>query len=114
MKDKMKEFVEKHKKAIIVIGTGAAVLTCGAIGYKLGRKEFEAFKKSIGSEEFFDSLQMAIAGSSNYYVKLLGPEKIVKFKDIGNLANEAIEFADSASHMEDNIVGMFVLIRPEG
>jgi len=36
MKDKMKEFVEKHKKAIIVIGTGAAVLTCGAIGYKLG------------------------------------------------------------------------------
>lgn len=114
MKEKMKEFVEKHKTKIIVIGAGAAALTCGVIGYKLGKKEFETFKESIGCERFFNSLQAAIDCSDNYYVRTFGPEDIVKFKDIGTLAKEAIEFGASADHMEDNVVGMFVLTRPEG
>lgn len=38
MKDKMKEFVEKHKTAITVIGVSATALTCGVIGYKVGQK----------------------------------------------------------------------------
>lgn len=114
MKDKMKEFVEKHKTAIIVIGAGAAALTCGAIGYKLGGKEFEEFKKSIGCEKFFNSLRSAIDSTGSYYVRTFGPEDTVKFKDIGDLAKEAIDFGATAEHMEDNIVGLFVLTRPEG
>lgn len=115
MKDKMKEFVEKHKTAITVIGVSATALTCGVIGYKLGVKEFETFKKKIRFDrDFISSLQFAINDSKSYYVRTLGPEKIVKFKDIGKLAEEAVELADSAPHMEDNIVGMFVLTRPEG
>ena len=43
--------------------------------------------------------------SNNCYVGLLG-DKTVKFKDLGELAKEAIDL--DPSHLEDIVTGMFV------
>lgn len=114
MNKKMKEFVEKHKAKIIVIGTGAAALSCGIIGYKLGERKFTVLKNSFRDETFMETLRYVINDSKNYYVRTFGPENIVKFKDLKDLATEAIKFGASSEHLEDNIVGMFVMTRPEG
>lgn len=114
MKEKMKEFMEKHKTKIIVIGTGAAALTCGVIGYKLGERKFTVLKNSFRDETFMKTLRYVINNSKNYYVRTFGSENIVKFKGLKDLATEAIEFGASSEHLEDNIVGIFVMTRPEG
>lgn len=114
MKEKMKQFVEDHKTAMIVIGASAVSLTCGLVGYKLGGRTFGLFKKSIGNDKFFEMIRSAIDSSTDYYGRTFGPNEIVKFKDLTNLAKDAIDCSESGPHMEDNIVGLFILTRTEG
>lgn len=112
MKDKMKKFVEEHKTAIIVIGAGAAALTCGVIGYKVGQKvTYGDLLRKADSNTTLKTITDMYANTRSTYVRTLLPEDGVKFKELGKLAQEAIDF--DVSHLEDTVVGMFVMTNPK-
>lgn len=114
MNEKIKKFIEEHKTEIAVAGVTTVSIACGIVGYKLGGRKFNNFRKSIGNDEFIKKLMMAIGDSEGCYFRTLGPEHILKLKDVEKLAKEAIDNEASVPYMEDNIVGMFILTRPEG
>lgn len=112
MKDKMKEFVEKHKKAIAVVSVGAVLATSGLVGYKVGQKVvLSDLLKKANSDKALKTITDVYANTHNTYVRTLLPEDGVKLKDLGKLAQEAIDF--DASHLEDTVVGMFVMTNPK-
>lgn len=45
--------------------------------------------------------------TNNTYVRTVAPDNVVKFKELGKLAQEAIDL--DASHLEDDVVGLFVM-----
>lgn len=111
MKQKMKEFVEKHKKAITVVGVGAVLATSGLVGYKVGQKVMLSdLIKKANSDEALKTITDTYANVHNTYIRTLLPEDGVKFKELGKLAQDAIDF--DASHLEDTVVGMFVMTNP--
>lgn len=114
MKEKVKKFVEENKAIVIGAGVGVAALTSGIICYRLGSKSmFESIRKRFANDHFMKTMITAVGDSKNYYVRTLGPDEIMKFKELGSLAKEAIEYGESQTHLNDNIVGMFVLTNPE-
>lgn len=114
MKEKVKKFVEEHKAITIGVGIGAAVVTSGIIGHKIGvNKTYEAIRKWINDDKFCELLAGAIDNSKGLFAQTYGPDKIVKFKELGTVAKEAIEFDGSKDFLNDNIVGMFVLTNHE-
>lgn len=100
---KIKEFVEKNKKAVKIAGAVAVVTASGLIGYKIGKRvEVKSLKDIVESW----------CRSGTRYSRVLTPdEEVVRFKDLGRLAQEAIDF--DASHLNDEIVGMFVMTKPK-
>lgn len=45
------------------------------------------------------------------YVRTYAPNNVVKFKDFTKVAQEAIDF--DPSHLNDTIVGLFVMTNPD-
>ena len=114
MTERVKKFVEENKAIVIGAGVGVAALTSGIICYKLGSKSmFESIRKTFGDDRLMKTMITAVGNSTTYYERTLGPDEIVKFKELGTLAKEAVEFGDSQTHLNENIVGVFVLMNPE-
>lgn len=112
MKQKVKEFVEEHKKAITVIGAGVALVTSGLVGYKVGQKVVRSdLLKKADSDQVLKTFYEVYANTRNTYVSTLTSGDGVKFKELGKLAQEAIDL--DASHLDDTVIGMFVMTNPK-
>ena len=105
--NRVKKFVKEHGGEIALsIGVIAVAATWCAVGYKLGDKHgFERFGNAICKHETVMDFIRGDLMSNNCYVGLLG-DKNVKFKDLGELAKEAIDL--DPLHLEDIVTGMFV------
>ena len=105
--NRVKKFVKEHGGKIVAIGvvaTGTAIV--GLACYKLGDNHgFKRFGNAICKHETVMDFIRADLMSNNCYVGLLG-DKTVKFKDLGELAKEAIDL--DPLHLEDIVTGMFV------
>ncbi len=109
---KIKEFVEKNEKAIKIAGAVVVVTASGFIGYKIGKRvEIKRFMNGFGNKSLKDIVE-SWCRSEARYVRIIAPdEEIVQFKDLNRLAQEAIDF--DASHLNDEIIGMFVMTKPK-
>lgn len=109
---KIKEFVEKNEKAIKIAGAVVIVTASGFIGYKVGKRvEVKKFMDSFGNKSLKDIVNAWLRSGARYIRVLTPDEEVVQFKDLGKLAQEAIDF--DTSHLNDEIIGMFVMTNPK-
>lgn len=109
---KIKEFVEKNKKAVKIAGAVAVVTASGLIGYKIGKRvEVKRFMNVFENKSFKDIVESWCRSGACYSRVLAPDEEVVQFKDLGRLAQEAIDF--DASHLNDEIIGMLVMTNPK-
>lgn len=113
MNKKIKKIVSDHKTAIALFGAIAISSACCAIGYKLGKKEFEMLQKNIDNEEFFCKLIGTIDKSNDCHFRILESGEILKLEDAGKLIQEAIDSDAFDPYMNDDIVGLYIFTRPE-
>lgn len=101
----VKKIWEDHKGMICAIGgvaLGTGLIFLG--GYMCGKNALpSSFKKSIRVQSVFEGLKR----SDSMYSRILGPENIKKFKDLGELAKDAIEL--DPSHLNDDVVALYVM-----
>lgn len=120
MKDTMKNFYEKHGGKVKAICIGGLAVASGLALYRLGYKQgglstIRQFRKLYSGNNgiAFCSFAEALKSSEYHYADILdlkgGP---VLFKDLGKMAADAIEFAESQGHLEDKVVGLFVFTNP--
>lgn len=106
---KVKEFWEEHKGKIETAAIVGGVIANCVIWYKVGRQyEFKRICKAFGGG--MGTVLNAAQNTNNLYVRTIGPDD-VKFKDLGKLAKDAVEF--DPSHLEDTIKGVFVFTKHE-
>ena len=101
----VKKIWEDHKGAICAVGgiaLGTGLIFLG--GYMCGKDAMlSSFKKSTRIQSVFEGLEH----SEMMYSSIFSPEKMKKFKDLGELAKDAIEF--DPSHLNDDIVALYVM-----
>lgn len=110
---KVKEFVKEHEKVVRAIGIGAVVVASGLICYQ-GKRMYNFAKvgKIVSKRKDMQDMIALAMKSEGTYGHILDADEIVKFKDLGKLAKVAVEFPPSALHLEDNVTGMFVCVKP--
>lgn len=87
------------------------VTASGFIGYKIGKRvEVKRFMNGFGHKSLKHIVE-SWCRSGARYVRVLAPGEVVLFKDLGKLTQEAIDF--DASHLNDEIIGMFVMTNPK-
>lgn len=101
----VKKIWEDHKGTICAVGgiaLGTGLIFLG--GYMCGKDAMlSSFKKSTRIKSVFEGLER----SNMMYSRTFAPEDLRKFKDLGELAKEAIEF--DPSHLSDDIVALYVM-----
>lgn len=101
----VKKIWEDHKGTICAVGgiaLGTGLIFLG--GYMCGKDAMlRSFKKSARIQSVFEGIER----SDSLYGHILGPKDIKKFKDLGELAKEAIEF--DPSHLNDDVVALYVM-----
>lgn len=108
MKEKIKKFYEEHQTAFTCAGIGLMAATWGFVGYKVGSAEKTAHVvKKITDDLGIQAFLEAHAMGNNMYGHTFSPERRVAFKELDKLAKSAIAF--DASHLEDKVIGMFVV-----
>lgn len=106
---KVKEFWEEHKEKIEIAAIVGGVIANCVIWHKVGRQyEFKRICKAFGGG--MGNILNAAQNTNNLYVRTLSTDS-VKFKDLGKLAKDAVEF--DSSHLEDTIKGVFVFTNHE-
>ena len=101
----VKKIWEDHKGTICAVGgiaLGTGLIFLG--GYMYGKDAMlSSFKKSTRIQSVFDGLER----SNMMYSRTFAPKDLKKFKDLGELAKDAIEF--DPSHLNDDIVAFYVM-----
>ena len=106
---KVKEFWEEHKEKIETAAIVGGVIANCVIWYKVGRlQEFKHWVKKFNGG-FGNVMRTALYSDGGLYSRnLIADGKVVKFKDLGKLAEDAINFEDSKDHLEETIKGLYV------
>ena len=108
---KMKQFIKEHKMEVAVaVSSAAVVVISGLTGYKVGQQ----VKLGNGIMKFGQGSKImndAAKASNNLYVNTLDKAKTVKFKDLGELVKQAVDF--DSKHLEDDVIGLFVMTKSE-
>lgn len=109
---KVKQFIKEHKMEVAVaVGSAAVVAIYGlTTGYKVGRQvELDSSIAKFGQGAKI--VNDAAKASNNLYVNTLDKAKTVKFKDLGELVKQAVDF--DPKHLEDDVIGLFVMTKSE-
>lgn len=103
-----KKFWEDHKGTICAVGgiaLGSGLIFLG--GYMCGKDAtLRWFNRSPRIRSVFEGIER----SKMMYSSISGPGKMKKFKDLGELVKEAIEF--DPTHLNDDIVALYVMTNP--
>ena len=105
---KVKEFWEEHKDKIATAAIVGGVIANCVVWYKVGQRcEFKHWVKKFNGG--FGRVMLAALKSDGLYSRtLIGTDTVVKFKDLGELAKNAVEFEGSKEHLEDVVNGLYV------
>lgn len=106
---KVKEFWEEHKDKIVTAAiVGGTIANC-VVWYKVGRRcEFNHWAKKFHGGFWNIMLSSLNSDAGLYCRRLIGKDTVVKFKDLGELAKEAVAWEGSKEHLEDVVNGLYV------
>lgn len=106
---KVKEFWEEHKEIIESAAIVGGIIANCVIWYKVGRQqELKHWVKKFHGG-FGNVMLTALRSDGGLYSRnLIIDGKVMKFKDLGKLAEDAINFEGSKDHLEETIKGLYV------